>query len=156
MNTLIYKRTHTGDPDINGIFGIHDCMGRLRDLDFDSVVGIGGISKEPVSYKINGKINWVGCGARKMNIYGITVVSFRYFCLLESTGPELSSIAPLLAKRMYYENTRYILHKYSPQERNELEKIIEVIKKKFQNKFVYSRNDHASKNGCKEKGCGTR
>jgi hypothetical protein len=32
MRTLIYKRTHTGDPDANGCFGIYDCMGRVRAL----------------------------------------------------------------------------------------------------------------------------
>jgi len=46
MRTLIYKRTHTGDPDANGCFGIYDCMGRVRALDFDAVIGIGGIGSE--------------------------------------------------------------------------------------------------------------
>jgi hypothetical protein len=38
MRTLIYKRTHTGDPDASGCFGIFDCMGRVRALDFDAVI----------------------------------------------------------------------------------------------------------------------
>ena len=40
MQTLIYKRTHKGDPDKQGRFGIHDCMGRVRSRDFDAVIGM--------------------------------------------------------------------------------------------------------------------
>ena len=36
---LIYKRTHTGDSDAKGCFGIHDCMGSFRARDFDAVIG---------------------------------------------------------------------------------------------------------------------
>ena len=32
MRTLIYKRTHSGDPDpTSGRFGVRDCMGKVRD-----------------------------------------------------------------------------------------------------------------------------
>jgi hypothetical protein len=35
MRTLIYKRTHSGDPDPEtGIFGNHDCEGEVRDWAF--------------------------------------------------------------------------------------------------------------------------
>jgi hypothetical protein len=44
MRTFIYKRTHQGDPDNQGWFGIQDCMGSLRRRDFDAVIGVGGIS----------------------------------------------------------------------------------------------------------------
>lgn len=47
MRTLIYKRTHPGDPDETGRFGIHDCMGKVRSWQFDAVVGEGGIGPEP-------------------------------------------------------------------------------------------------------------
>ena len=62
--TLVYKRTHTGDPDTNGVFGNQDCMGRVRRLPFEAVIGVGGISREPVALGIAGKINWIGIGAR--------------------------------------------------------------------------------------------
>ena len=42
MRTLIYKRTHPGDPDEKGRFGICDCMGRVRAWDFEAVIGVGG------------------------------------------------------------------------------------------------------------------
>jgi hypothetical protein len=61
---LIYKRTHTGDPDSNGIFGIHECMGRVRSYEFDSVIGLGGEGREPVDSKIDKKITYIGIGAK--------------------------------------------------------------------------------------------
>src|SRR6266568_1689223 len=56
LRTLVYKRTHTGDPDTNGVFGNQDCMGRVRRLPFEAVIGGGGISGEPVAQGIAGKL----------------------------------------------------------------------------------------------------
>ena len=39
-------------------------MGRVRRLPFEAVIGVGGISGEPVALGIAGKINWIGIGAR--------------------------------------------------------------------------------------------
>ena len=47
MPTLVYRRTHTGDPSKAGIFGVRDCMGTKCQLWFDSVIGIGGIGARP-------------------------------------------------------------------------------------------------------------
>ena len=55
MRILIYKRTHTGDPDPeHGIFGeaadeATDCMGKVRGYGFDAVIGVGGTGLEPQS-----------------------------------------------------------------------------------------------------------
>ena len=57
MRILIYKRTHTGDPDPErGIFGegpdddeVTDCMGKVRGYGFDAVIGVGGFGPEPQS-----------------------------------------------------------------------------------------------------------
>jgi len=38
MRILTYKRTHTGDPSPDGVFGVHDCMGRIRDLSYDAII----------------------------------------------------------------------------------------------------------------------
>ncbi len=65
MRILTYKRTHTGDPNASGLFGVSDCMGRVRDLNYDAVIGIGGIGAEPRSYRIDGKITWVGVSPNK-------------------------------------------------------------------------------------------
>ena len=63
MRTLIYKRTHSGDPDpVAGVFGNHDCMGSVKGWDFDAVIGIGGIGPEPKRNRIAGKLTWIGIG----------------------------------------------------------------------------------------------
>lgn len=49
MRILAYKRTHTGDPDANGVFGVNDCMGRVRSLEFDAVIGVGGLVRSPAA-----------------------------------------------------------------------------------------------------------
>jgi hypothetical protein len=43
MRTLVYKRTHNGDPDAEGRFGIHDCMGQVRSYGYEAVIGVGGV-----------------------------------------------------------------------------------------------------------------
>jgi hypothetical protein len=67
MHILTYKRTHIGDPDSNGCFGINGCMGRVRGFNFDAVIGVGGIGWEPKSYGIDKKINWIGFKPYKKN-----------------------------------------------------------------------------------------
>lgn len=52
-------RTHNGDPDRFGRFGMNDCMGRVRARQFDAVVGVSGIGAEPKSVEIAGKVNWI-------------------------------------------------------------------------------------------------
>jgi hypothetical protein len=42
MRTLVYKRTHESDPDERGWFGCRDCLGRVRWLPFEAVIGVGG------------------------------------------------------------------------------------------------------------------
>ena len=49
MRTLIYKRTHNGDPhpETDGIFGIHECMKSVREWRMGAIIGVGGIGREP-------------------------------------------------------------------------------------------------------------
>jgi len=65
MRTLVYKRTHTGDPDELGQFGNHDCMGTVRGRYYDAVIGVGGIGDAPRRFNIAGKITWIGIGPHK-------------------------------------------------------------------------------------------
>jgi hypothetical protein len=63
MRTLIYKRTHSGDPDPKtGVFGCNNCMKTVRGWVFDAVIGIGGIGREPECEGIAGKLTWIGIG----------------------------------------------------------------------------------------------
>lgn len=127
MRILTYKRTHIGDPDPAGRFGIHDCMGRIRRLEFDAVIGVGGIGSTPRSYGIDRKINWVGVGAmkqRRAEGEGVEV-TFEHFRLMEEQGPPLHELAPLLAKRMYERGARFLLNGYTPAEQAEAQEILD-------------------------------
>ena len=126
MRILTYKRTHTGDPNDGGVFGVNNCMGRVRDLSYHAVIGIGGIGAEPRSYNIDGKITWVDICPTKIpgeEGHGV-IVTFQRFVLFDAAGPALSSLAPALAKRMYQGRVRYLLVGYSDSEQAEAEGII--------------------------------
>jgi hypothetical protein len=54
MRGLIYKRTHDDDPE-DGVFGVYDCMTSVRSWNFDAVIGVGGIGKQPTGLGIAGR-----------------------------------------------------------------------------------------------------
>lgn len=102
---LIYKRTHTGDPNSEGVFGCHDCMGTIRNRKFTDVIGIGGICPDSGYENMAEKINWIGIGATKLELVDNRAmeVVFDHFCLLEEDGELVEKIAPNLYKHMYLE-----------------------------------------------------
>ena len=57
MRVLVYKRTHNGDPDRYGSFGLHDCMRGIRDRGFDAVIGVGDSGSEAQANEIAGQVN---------------------------------------------------------------------------------------------------
>jgi hypothetical protein len=122
MRIMTYKRTHIGDPDPSGRFGISNCMGRVRSYDYDAVVGVGGIGAEPVNCGIARKVNWVGVGPQR-GANG--VVSFEHFGLFEGRGPLFAELAPSLARRMYGKNVRFLIDSYTSTQRQEVESILE-------------------------------
>lgn len=127
MRILTYKRTHTGDPDARGRFGVNDCMGKVRSFKYDAVIGVGGTGNEPRIEGIDGKITWVGVTpkrTKKPTDYRAHVVEFAHFILLDQEGPLLSEMAPALAKRLFL-GRRFILDKYSAIEHREAQRIIE-------------------------------
>lgn len=109
MRILVYKRTHNGDPDPNGCFGAHDCMGSVRALNYDAVIGIGGVGAEARSWGIDGKVNWIGIGPKKRAVSGKRgpEVRFAHFLDFGTSGPGFHKLAPTLAERMYSRNVRY-------------------------------------------------
>ena len=107
MPTLIYKRTHEGDPNPStGVFGCNGCMGSVRAWAFDAVIGVGGIGAEAVSNGLTWKLTWIGVGAHKSSNAKKPFVTFDHFLYLGQTGPDLWTVAPNIAKRMYDHNTR--------------------------------------------------
>lgn len=106
MRALIYRRTHEGDPDqTTGVFGNHDCMGRVRAWNFTAVVGIGGIRPWPEYKHIARKLTWIGIGPRKTGDPQRPKVTFKHFKYFYGEDQELlKEIAPMLARHMYEES----------------------------------------------------
>jgi len=100
--TLIYKRTHRGDPDDQAIFGVKDCMGKVRGWNFDSVIGVGGSKPDVGHEEIAQKVTWIGLGPK---IIGKTsrgpVLHFNWFRRYDEIGPLLEERAPRLFAHMF-------------------------------------------------------
>lgn len=109
MRVLIYKRTHTGDPCKCGVFGVHDCMGRIREWNYDAVLGIGA---KTAPKTLTGRLTWVGISRqrgdekykrRRMGKRGPvcnSVFTFMHFHLMNDKGPSLDRCAPCLQDYM--------------------------------------------------------
>lgn len=124
--TLIYKRTHIGDPDARGRFGINGCMGRVRAWPFEAVIGVGGIGDEPTAHGIANRVTWIGLGPRRsigQDSRG-PLITFDHFLLLDRSGPVFSEVAPLLARRVYSRNIRATMRLLSPHEQREVAAIL--------------------------------
>jgi hypothetical protein len=121
MRILIYKRTHSGDPDPKtGVFGNHDCMGTVRGWPFDAVIGIGGVGREPQRYRIAGKLTWIGIGPQAIGYNGRgPQLIFRHFRCPGEDGPLLRTNYPTLASRMYDTNRRVLMHSLPSIERHD-------------------------------------
>ncbi len=134
MRILVYKRTHRGDPDDRGRFGINTCMGSVRALEYDAVIGVGAMNAEARSHGIDGRINWIGVGPKKdWSASAMRIdsrgpqVRFENFALWEDAGPPLQVEAPMLARRFYEKNARFVLTGLSPEEQREAESILRLI-----------------------------
>lgn len=104
---FIYKRTHRGDPDYRGVFGINDCMGSMRNREFDAVIGIGVQQPWLGDEEIALKINWIGITPVKHRSDNRgSLVTFSKYCLYDEKGPLINDIAPKLYKYMYIDTHR--------------------------------------------------
>jgi hypothetical protein len=129
LNTLVYKRTHTGDPDKSGIFGIHDCMGRVRRWRFDAVIGVGGKSPYRGHEDIALKINWIGISPSATEAprgFRGPFVEFKCFVLLEEDGPYLKKLAPKLFRHIFDDaHVRFVMSRNLPDEmQGEVQKLL--------------------------------
>ena len=135
MRTLIYKRTHSGDPDPKtGVFGNNNCMKTVRGWGFDAVIGIGGTGRKPVCESIAGKLTWIGIGKheaisdprRSFVTPSCPLVTFDHFLYYGVQGPLLKNIAPALASRMYDKNVRKLMDSLSCEEQREVENLLDL------------------------------
>lgn len=117
MRILIYKRTHKGDPDETGIFGIQDCMGRIRNWNYDAVIGIGGKSAWKGEEGIKHKINWIGLEPKRIKSKkrGDCVV-FSHFELFEESGKNIKDSFPKLFNYMYSSRKRFDMSNDLPED----------------------------------------
>ncbi len=117
MRILVYKRTHNGDPDQYGCFGVDDCMGAVRKRYFDAVIGVGGIGPEAQASGIANKVNWIGIGPHKTDgPKRGPFVRFDHFLDFGTDGLDFLDVAPTLAKRMYSRNVRHVMDSLNKQE----------------------------------------
>ena len=134
MNTLIYKRTHTGDPNEKGTFGCDDCMGRVRRWSFDAVIGVGGKSPDRGDEDIARKINWIGIIPHKTEKPGLKgpLVKFECFRRYEETGPYLKTLAPNLFRYMFEDqHVRVVMSRNLPSKKmqEEVTKLLRLAEK---------------------------
>ena len=130
MRVLLYKRTHTGDPDEAGRFGVANCMGRVRSWRFDAVVGVGGRGREARKHRLDGKVTWIGVGPhRHPSPRGAgDIVTFERFLLLDAKGPRFRQLAPHLAKRIYARNVRVMVSGFNAAEEREVLRILDLAR----------------------------
>jgi hypothetical protein len=129
MATLVYKMTHTGDPDSDlGWWGVSDCMGQVRGFPFDAVIGISGRSWWTNQTRRRGEIVWIGVGPEKVDEENrgpvLRFARFRHFGEGEQI---LSEIAPELDKSMHFR--RFRLYAFSRIEEQEIEQILKLALK---------------------------
>jgi hypothetical protein len=160
MRTLIYKRTHSGDPDpMTGVFGNRNCMGKVRRWKFDAVIGIGGIGREPELNRIARKLTWVGIGKhetdpdRPFETLHSPLVTFDHFLYYGEGGPLLEGIAPTLAKRMYDNNVRVVMDSLSSEERREVCKILQRAMNEPPSGRLAERDFEDTSAKCRPKSC---
>ena len=166
MNTLVYKRTHSGDPDESGIFGIHDCMGRFRGWPFDAVIGVGGKCPRSRDKGLARKINWVGIDPCKSEasspiwlsakrsdwakVFHGPLVAFEYFAFWGEEGPEFGELAPDLYSHIFedHHHRRFVMSQNLTDEnmQEEVHRILIWAKKHYPggNPSILARQDSNS------------
>jgi hypothetical protein len=159
MNTLIYKRTHTGDPDKSRVFGCRDCMGRVRSRNFNAVIGIGSRRPDHGDEDIAFKINWIGLNPtktkpRKRKYRGPSLefkpASFR---LWDNIGPDLKTYAPRLFKYMFEEpkspfRRHFMSKSLSVEMQEEVTKILKLVENQRSTKSGVSGKTQSTKCKC--------
>jgi len=128
MRTLVYRMTHSGDPDArSGVWGVSDCMGRVRAQGFQAVIGIGG--KTAID-GLAGRLVWIGIDPSKSPSrhpgWRGPEVRFRRFRYFGDEGPFLIDLAPHLAQSLYLRPPRIPVQSssLSPEAQREIAEIL--------------------------------
>jgi hypothetical protein len=139
MATLVYKMTHSGDPDSElGCWGVSDCMGQVRGYGFDAVIGIGGRSWWTNETSREGELIWIGVDPQE--IPGgrrgpkLAFAQFRYFQAGEKV---LSEIAPTLDRAM--RNRRFMLYGFNRTQEQEIKAILKMAMRAEPSAILFTR-----------------
>jgi hypothetical protein len=130
IRTFIYKRTHEGDPSADGRFGCCDCMGKLRNLPYGAVIGIGGIGPEAKKNGIAGTVTWIGIGPTRESVPWLhgELVTFETFCYFGKRGRDFRVESPVLSTRLYSRQApRFIFDDFNPREQAEIESLLALV-----------------------------
>jgi hypothetical protein len=130
IRTLIYKRTHEGDPDEStGVFGNGKCMGQVRSWKFKAVIGVGGIRPWAKHKGIARKLTWMGIGTHtdRKDRKGNPLVTFDHFLYYGKEGRLLEEVAPKLASHMYDKGARVLMNLSSAEQR-EVDQILDCAR----------------------------
>jgi hypothetical protein len=149
MKVLIYKRTHKGDPDKNGIFGSRDCMGRIRNWSFDAVIGIGGSLPWKSDLGIKHKVNWIGLHPKKIaaDYYRGDKIAFTHFALFDETGPDIKDLYPNLFYYMFENRKRFDMSSKLPEKVfEEVTQILDLVKNYPASKAIDLNDDSCFEN----------
>jgi hypothetical protein len=133
MRTLVYKRTHVGDPNESGRFGCNECTGWVRTWDFDAVIGIGGIGQEPIDEGIARRVTWIGINRHQVGKAAdeFPIWAFEKFYLKDKKGPFLDENG-LLAKRLFRKKhppRRLIIDSETSPEAEEVDSLLWLARK---------------------------
>lgn len=155
MATLVYKMTHSGDPDTDlGCWGVSDCMGRVRGYDFEAVIGIGGRSWWTNETNRAGELIWIGIAPQQIpgGKRG-PKLAFTHFRHFQNGEMMLSEVSPKLDKAM--RKRRFMLYGFDQGQEREIKTILKLAMKAEPSGCLFTRpkNTKADVQGIRPKAC---
>ena len=126
MRIYIYKLTHIGDPNPDGLWGYCGCTGSFLNGTYDAVIGLAGWSHKIKALRTN--VAWIGLRPEKIGrLLGIDVHRLEH--LLIDPGIDVRTKAPKLFEKMFavHRRTPYVHeHGSDPKLDRELNKILQL------------------------------
>ena len=122
--------THPGDPHPRGWWGVSDCMGEVRDFEFDAVIGIGGKGSEPQRWGMDEKLIWIGLEPKwskslRKSDRG-SLVRFKHFLYCGNGGPLLADHAGQIATKMYANSSHFAIESFTKGELSEIKRLLRM------------------------------
>jgi hypothetical protein len=133
-------------------------MGRVREWNFDAVIGLGGKRPWPGHKDIAKRVNWIGINPSKTKApngnWKGPLVRFERFVLYDEKGPELKRLAPNLFKYMYEDrHVRAVLSQsLAVKIQAEVTRILELAKKHKRTRRLVSDTALTKSKCCGRKG----